>query len=166
MILALRQRHRQLFVGLSLFLPVVFAVGICGRKPAPVMAGLPAALGPVRQPYQIVGQPRTNLFARLPLQVELLQAAGAPGHFAVQLLGGHDLVKPDLIAYWVPGHPVATDTIPDTAILLGAANPVPLALPNQATRSEGILVLYSLADGEVVDVSKPFSLPASQIPTP
>jgi hypothetical protein len=68
-------------------------------------------------------------------------------------------VKPDLIVYWIPGNPNITETLPDNARLLGAFNSfVPLSLSPDARTGSGVLVLYSLADQEIVEVSKPFAL--------
>jgi hypothetical protein len=55
--------------------------------------------------------------------------------------------------------------LPENAILLGAFGPTALLLPEQAAKSGGALVLYSLADGAVVDVSQSFSLQTFNGPT-
>ena len=52
------------------------------------------------------------------------------------------------------------------AILLGNFFAPSLALPVSALKSSGELVLYSLADGEIVDVSKPISLQTENRSTP
>jgi hypothetical protein len=64
-----------------------------------------------------------------------------------------------LLVYWVAGNPGVTNALPAEAVLLGAFGREPLPLPEQPLKSAGVLVLYSLADGEVVDVSKPVSPP-------
>ncbi len=70
-----------------------------------------------------------------------------------------DFVKPDLLVYWVAGNPNITNTLPGDARLLGVFNPsVTLPLPPDSGPGNGVLVLYSLADQEVVEVSKPFAV--------
>ena len=165
MILSLRKQHHRAFIGLAVALPVVFAVGISMRETAPVVAGLPAALGPAAQSYKSVGQPHLNLFTNTSLQVRFLSDPKESGLVAIQFIGSGNIVRPDLLAYWVAGNPAVAGTVPDNAILLGAFGSGALALPDKAARSEGILVLYSLADGEIVDVSKPFSLSTANVST-
>jgi hypothetical protein len=64
------------------------------------------------------------------------------------------------MVYWVAGNSNATDTLPDTAQLLGAFSSISsLALSADSATQNGRLVLYSLADNEVVEVSQPFSIP-------
>jgi len=49
--------------------------------------------------------------------------------------------------------------LPDNARLLGVFNSsVALSLPPDAGPGSGVLVLYGLADQEIVGVSKPFAL--------
>ena len=69
-----------------------------------------------------------------------------------------DFVKPDLIVYWVAGSPNVTDKLADNARLLGAFNSsLALSLSPEAGPGSGVLVLYSLADQEIIEVSKPFA---------
>lgn len=44
MISPLRQSHRRMFIALGVLLPLVFVVGIAGRKPVPVATHLPVEL--------------------------------------------------------------------------------------------------------------------------
>lgn len=162
MIFPLRQRHHQTVIALGAFLPVVFIVGITLRKPMPTPGELPAALEEPARPGEDIGAPLKDLFAKMPLQVQVVQETQSPRRFAVELSGERNLVKPDLIVYWAAGNPAVGQMVPDTAILLGAFQDKFLPLPPQAARSPGVLLLYSLADGEMVDVSKPFSLPFSE----
>jgi hypothetical protein len=156
MILALRQRHRQAFIALGAFVPVIFAVGITVRTTPPVNAALPTALEAMPQSYKKIGQAHTDLFAKVSLQVGFLREIEDPAHLAINIADGRDFVKPDLLVYWAEGTPTVTGTVPDNAVLLGTFGSKVFALPAQAAQSEGILLLYSLADGEIVDVSKPF----------
>jgi hypothetical protein len=155
MILPLRQRHRRTVFALGFFLPVAFAVGIAARKPTAMVAELPMALVATSETFESVAWERADLFAKSPVQVRLLRERNKSGRFAVAFSAAKDFVQPDLIVYWVAGNPIFTDTLPDQAILLGAFNAPPLPLPDEIEKSSGAMILYSLANGEIVDVSKP-----------
>ena len=159
MIRPLRQRHRRMVIVLGVFLPIAFAVGIAARKPVPGMASLPKELAASPHKFAVTEWERANLFTKTPIQVRLLRESAGAGHFAVEFSAARDFVKPDLIVYWVAGSPNVTDTLPDNARLLGVFNSsVALSLPPDAGPDSGVLVLYSLADQEIVGVSKPFAL--------
>ena len=164
MTLPLRQRHLRLMMALGIFLPAVFAVGIATRKSVPPTGDPlgPLALAP--QSFAAVGQPQSGLFSKASLQVALLRRQNQPGRLAVRLSGSQDPAKPDLMVYWVAGNPNLAGNLPDNAVLLGAFGPLPLVLPPSAANTSGVLVLYSLADAEIVDVSKPLPLPAAASP--
>jgi hypothetical protein len=156
MILPLRQRHRRVFAALSVLLPVAFAVGIAARRPAPSVATLPAGLGSALEQSAALVWERSDLFAKAPVQVQLYRAD--PERWAVALSAGPDFVKPDLIVYWAAGNTAVTDELPSNAVLLGAFTSGALRLPPEAASEGGSLILFSLADQEVVDVSKPVRL--------
>ena len=159
MIRRLRQRHRRMVIVLGAFLPVAFAVGIAARKSVPDMTSLPKELVTPRQKFAATEWERADLFTKAPIQVRLLRESAGAGHFAVEFSAAKDFVKPDLIVYWVTGSPNVTDTLPDNARLLGVFNSsVALLLPLDAASGSGELALYSLADQEIVEVSKPFAL--------
>ena len=159
MIRPLRERHRRMVIVLGVFLPVAFAVGIAARKPVPGMTSLPMQLATSLQTFAVTEWERTDLFTKTPIQVRLLRERAGAGRFAVEFSAPKDFVKPDLIVYWVPGNPNITDALPENARLLGAFNPsVALPLSLDSASGSGVLVLYSLADQEVVAVSKPFTV--------
>jgi len=159
MIRPLRQRHRRMFIVLGVFLPVAFAVGIVARKSVPGMTSMLKELVASPQSSAVTEWERADLFTKTPIQVRLLRESAGASHFAVEFSAAKDFVKPDLIVYWVPGNPNLTDTLPDNARLLGAFNSaVALSLPPDAGPGGGVLILYSLADQEIVEVSKPFAL--------
>jgi len=148
-----------MIIGLGVLLPVAFAVGIVARKPVTGMTFLPKELVTSRQKFTATEWERADLFTKTPIQVRLLRESAGTGHFAVEFSAAKDFVKPDLIVYWVAGSPNLTDSLPDNARLLGAFNSsVALPLSSDAATGSGVLVLYSLADQEVVEVSKPFAL--------
>lgn len=159
MIRPLRQRHRRMVIVLGVFLPVAFAVGIAARKPVPGMTSLPKELVASPQKFTVTEWERADLFTKTPILVRLLRESAGAGRFAVEFSSAKDFVRPDLIVYWVAGSPNVTDTLPDNARLLGVFNSsVALSLPTDTASGSGVLVFYSLADQEVVEVSKPFML--------
>jgi len=156
MIRPLRQRHRHIFMVLGVFLPVAFAVGIAARKPVPLANGLAAALTATTQEFNNIEWQRADLFAKSSVQVRLLREQNGAGKFAVAFSAANIFLKPDLLVYWVAGNSSITDTLPGNAQLLGAFNSSSaLVLPAEAATQTGVLILYSLADNEIVDVSKP-----------
>jgi hypothetical protein len=140
---------------LGVLLPIAFAAGIAARKSAPTIAALPAALTTTPQHFEAVEWERADLFTKTPIRVRLVRESSGAGRFAVELSAAKDFVKPDLIVYWIAGNPNLTDTLPDNARLLGGFEAKALQLPGEAGETNGVLVLFSLANGEVVDVSQP-----------
>ena len=140
---------------LGFFLPVAFAVGIAARKPVPEVRSLPKELASAAPRFESQEWQRADLFAKSPVRVHLMRERSGAGKFAVEFSAAKDFVRPDLIVYWVAGNPTSTDKLPDNAILLGSFSAQPLPLSNEITKSTGQLVLFSLADNEIVDVSKP-----------
>jgi hypothetical protein len=156
MIRPLRQRHRRTMIALGIVLPMAFVIGIAARRPVPVMGELPMALVPVAGNWESAGPERSDLFTKAPVTVRLLRVPGETRVSAVQLSAGKDFLKPDLLVYWVAGAVRVTDKLPDQAVLLGVfQTSVALPLPRNAPATGGSLVLYSLADQEVVVASAP-----------
>ena len=156
MIRPLRRRHRHIVIAMGIFLPVAFGVGIAARKPAPLVNELPAALEVASQPFEITEWRRDDLFPKSPIKVRLLRKQSGAGKFAVSFSVANNFLKPDLLVYWIAASPNITDKLPETAQLLGAFDSSSsLVLPAEAATQTGVLILYSLADNEIVDVSKP-----------
>ena len=158
MIHPLRQLHRRTFLALGLILPAALVIGLAIRPPIPAIADaspLPASI------WQ-----RGDLFGKAPVQVRLLSAPGQNGDAALVLSAAKDFLKPDLLVYWVAGQPAITDSLPGDAVLLGPFSSPMLPLPTEAVRRSGVLVLYSLADNEITDVSRPVQLNATTSPSP
>ncbi len=159
MIRPLRQRHRRIVIVLGVFLPVAFIAGIAARKPVPTVEALPPALTAAPEHFETVEWDAAGLFAKSPIQTRLLRDQKDTGGFAVEFTADKNFVKPDLLVYWVAGHPMVADKLPESSALLGSFTPsAALPLPTDALPAGGALVLYSLADQEIVDVSKPFTL--------
>jgi len=155
MIRPLRQRHRHIVIAMGVVLPVVFTLGVAARKPAPTVTSFPG-----EAPNSHLGSPtavweRSDLFAKTAIQIQLLRDNNNGSRFLLKLSAARDFVKPDLIVYWVAENAKSVDSLPDSALLLGSFHSASLALPAEATVHPGVLVLYSLANGEIVDVSRP-----------
>lgn len=156
MIRPLRQRHYQTFVAIGFVLPVVFALGIVGRKPFPSMEALPNEFAAQAEEFPVLVWARNDLFAKAPIQVRLRRGNPNQGLLAVTFSADQNVfIKPDLMVYWTTGNPTINGRLSERAKLLGGFNSVALPLPAEAAGTNGVLVLYSLADNEIVDVSKP-----------
>ena len=158
MIHPLRQRHRRILFVLGMVLPLAFVWGIVARKPMPKMAALPSKLSAAPQKFNAQIWERTNLFAKPLIRVRLLRETAATGGYAVEFFALKDFIKPDLMVYWVAGNSVLTGELPSNAQRLGVFSSAALNLPNNVTAQSGALILYSLADNEVVAFSKPFEI--------
>jgi len=154
MILRLRQRHRRVFAVIGVLLPIAFVWGIAARKPVPSVANLPAEFKATPQSHVGDDWEYTDIFTNVPVRVHVLRDRAAEGRLAVSLSAEKDFTKPDLLVYWLPSYPKATNTLPEDAVLLGAFSSPVLALPEQASKSDGVILLYSLADNEIVDISR------------
>ena len=154
MILHLRERHRRIFAVLGVLLPLGFGWGIATRRTVPHPAALPSELSSWTQNFTATDYERGDLFGKSAVRVRLWREQGT-GRFAVGFNAAKDFLKPDLMTYWSAGHPRTSDTLPPEARLLGAFVAGPLVLPPEASGTDGYLILFSLADQEIVDVSKP-----------
>jgi len=150
MIRPLRIRHRRIFTVLGVLLPVAFGLGIAARKPVPHMNSVPADLTEAA-PDAILIKQFDDLFVKAPVQVMLMKENGGAGQFVICCSAENNFAKPDLLVYWSTASNIS-DTLPEDATLLGAFSALRLKLPSAA---EGKLILYSLADDEIVDVSRP-----------
>jgi hypothetical protein len=165
MILALRQRHRRMFAVIGILVPFAFAIGIAARKPVPSVATLPTGLKTSERQFSSTEWERGDLFTKSSIQVRLLRESAGVGQFAISFAAPKDFVRPDLIVYWVEGNPPIADTLPDSASLLGSFCSPALVLPTEASKANGVIVLYSMADNEIVDMSKPLSISSEgQVP--
>ena len=158
MIYRLRQQHRRIVIALSLFLPVTFVVGISARRPVPVDPDVSVSSSAPVSAFKLVVWERPTLFAKSPVEVRLVQAPALAGLVALELSTTGDFVQPDLMVYWVAGNPKLTDALPDQAILLGSFSSKIFPVRDEWRQATGVIVLYSLADGAIVDVSQPVQL--------
>jgi hypothetical protein len=156
MISSLRQRHRRVFIALGIFLPVALTVGIAGRRSVPIAAELPAELA-ATQKFEAVEWERAKLFTNAPVTLRLLREKNNSGRFALDFSADKNFLKPDLLVYWISEKSHLSNMLPNDALLLGSFGPTLLPLPDEAAKSTGSLVIYSLADNEILGVSKPIT---------
>jgi hypothetical protein len=154
MIRPLRQRHRAMVCTLGALLPIAFAVGLAARKPLPVAATVPVGLAGQANDFGRVVWTKADIWPGQRIITRLRR--DATSSVAVELLF-RDLMKPDVLVYWAAGQETVSAGLPENARLLGAlANRAPLPIPSDVRGEAGRFVLYSLADHEVVAVSKAF----------
>lgn len=155
MIRPLRQRHRRMFGFIGVLLPLAFIEGIVARRTVPETSMLPPELSNTSvQTFTATGYERHDAFENVPVTIRLWRDLST-GQSAVGFSAPKDFVKPDLIAYWITGQPTDRTTMPTDAVLLGSFVATALPLPAEATTAEGSLILFSLADQEIVQISKP-----------
>ena len=159
MIRPLRQRHRVMIFALSVVVPAAFALGIATRKAVPDLTVASPSLS-AEIPHQQELWSRDDLWEKKSIRTRILNHGAGIGQFAVELTSKDQIVRADVLVYWLPGQRKIEDVPPDDAILLGSFNPstpIPLTLPQQAGNNAGRLLLYSLGDHEIVAVSKAFT---------
>lgn len=155
MIRPLRIQHRHTFAVLGVVLPMVFGFGVVARKPVPVMNNPWTEIRGKPSDFNAVVWERWGLFPHAPVRVRLLRGDGA---VAVVCAAPPDFTKPDLLVYWSQAGAAAAGALPADAVLLGAFAAAALPLPAGSAGHDGVLILFNLADQEVVAVSKPFRL--------
>jgi len=150
MIRPLRILHRRTLTVMGVVLPVAFGLGIAARKPVPQMGVVPVELREATPEPAATVWERRDIFTNAPVQVCLLRATD---HLMVGCAAPTGFVKPDLLVYW-SGSPPITDKLPSDAILLGAFTASALPLPADAANRDGLLILFSLADQEIIAASQ------------
>lgn len=141
MIRPLRRIHRNVFLALGLFLPVLFASGLLARRNRPAAASYGQAL-----PVGIVLTEQIVVFDGRRDAVDLYADRADPG--SVQFSPEKPLVAPDVLVYWSEVR--SSSALPGDARLLGPFLPgTHYSVPFQG-RVRGYLVLYSPARQEVL----------------
>jgi len=147
-----------MFAVIAILLPVAFVAGVAARRPIPTTTPPVALLSP-RQTFSQSGWNRSDLFTNVAVQVQMLHDAVNTNRIALQISPPKDFVKADLLVYWLPAESILKDNIPDDAILLGAfVSGQPLPMPLTVAQKSGRLILYGLADHEILSVSQPATL--------
>ncbi len=159
MIRPLRQTHRHTVTVLAFALPIVFALGLALRKPAPSLDENSSG----RRAAPLAGEDllwlRRDLFRSAPLEVCLLRER-ASGRLSARVAVRGRFLKPDVLVYWAPGNPPLDGKVPQNAVLLGSLYSPKPWLAAESAAGMGVFMLYSLAGHEIVEVSKPVLLAA------
>ena len=161
MIRPLRIRHRRVFTLLGLLLPIALGLGVAARKTVPVATNLSAEFNTASRRFEASDWEQRDIFTNTPVHVHTLRQSIQGGRRAIALTAEPGFVKPDLLAYWISGTSKVAEGLPDNAVFLGTFNAPELPLPDEAMKMDGSIILYSLADGEVVDVSRSVRFNAS-----
>jgi hypothetical protein len=156
MIRSLRQRHRRIAVVSGVLLPLSLIVGIAARRPAQGVSELPMAIDRAAPSFSVVDWERADLFPRTSARVRLVRDPSITNRFGIEISLPKDFARPDVLVYWDAGTLASTNVLPDEALLLGACGS-PLPLPASVRAGAGKLLLYSLADREVLDASQSFT---------
>ena len=155
MIRPLRRRHRVLVASLAVLLPPAFVAGIAGRPNLAGTAPRPTALLDRPETTRPVQWSHPNLWPGHVIQTELSRSHGSP----LLRLDVQEPPRPDTLLYWVGGAPRPNARLPDGAVLLGGVDrAAALPIPAVALGQPGYLLLYSLADREVVATSAALTL--------
>ncbi len=141
----LRRRHAALVTTLALALPVAFAAAIAKREAAPVQLELPLEA----QRASAVEALAPGAGTELTLETSSGQrwrARHDATRIAIAQVAGAEL--PDLLAYWSARN--GGDELAPDAVLLGPVNGGSSERTYARPGAGGVLVLFSLAHGEVV----------------
>ena len=159
MIRPLRQRHRLMAFALGALLPVTFVFGMAARHEVPID---PTRNGPLpAASHWTELWHRDDLWEGRKLNTRLLTNSTSAQSVAIELRGQERIVRPDLLVYWTPQTGKFSGSLPDDVFLLGSfaqSFPAPLRLPPQSIVQRGVLIIYSLAEQEIIAVSRPLEL--------
>ena len=145
-------------LALSVVVPVAFVLGITSRRVVPLVASMPSGFG-IQSAPSLARWARDELWEKEQLRTQLLENSTG-SNLSLEVTAPEPIVRPDVLLYWSPGNLEIGESVPNNAILLGAWIQEPqraIQLP-QAVKGEGRLILYSLADHEMLNVSKAFPI--------
>ena len=155
MIRPLRRRHRAVVCALGILLPGALAIGVASRQAARVAPI--RSWGGEKAEQQL--WTKGDLWPDKAITTSLHRTGD--GAIAVQC-SVTKLAKPDVLMYWIPNTQAIGEALPESARLLGAfASGSLLPVPGDIAGQSGQFLLYSLADQEIVALSKLLSLPSN-----
>lgn len=150
---ALRRRHRRAAGLLAIAVPAGIAAALAARPapPMPAVLGIAAldAVPPARG--RMLWEGRTG-DAALGIRAQIGTASGSATPTTLDVAVRSDVGQPETLAYW-SARDVNGGALPEDAILLGPVDTQRtqrLVLPAAARTTPGVLVLYRIAQGEVV----------------
>ncbi len=142
---------------LGVLVPCAFIAGIAGRKPVPVAAPVLGRSSVAANEFGSLVRTQTDLWPGRPSITRFWRNSG--GSLAVELAIG-DLERPDVLVYWTAATNSTPGALPSDAQFLGGLSTgALLPIPPGVAFEAGRLVLYSLADQEVVVTSRRLALP-------
>jgi hypothetical protein len=141
---------------LSVVIPAVFVTGVVARRPVPADSSISRELLPEEADFGRIVWNDASLWPGKDI-ITFLRRSRA-GAVSIEFMFRH-IVRPDLLVYWVPTTDGSQSTLPDQSRLIGAfAHRVPLIFPEGIRGQSGRLLLYDLADHEVIATSKPVTI--------
>ena len=159
MIRPLRQRHRMVVLALSALVPAAFVLGVTSRRSLPAVVSIRSAFGSQSAASYEPRWTRDELWEKQQLRTRLLEDP-TRSNLALEVTASEPIARPDVLLYWISGNPNVGDSVPNDAILLGTwiqEPPKAIEIP-QTAKGDGRLILYSLADHEILNVSKAFPI--------
>ena len=131
MIRPLRKRHRMMIFALSVVVPATFALRIATRKAVPTLGAAAPSLF-AEAPRQEELWSRDDLWEKQTIRTRILNHGAGIGQLAVELAAKDEIVRADVLVYWLPGQRKIEDVLPDDAILLGSFDPSTADTPDVA----------------------------------
>jgi hypothetical protein len=138
-------------------MPAAVAMGLSARRGVPVAEALPAGLAPQPGHFVRTTEAPDILFSKTSVRAQLLRDITDVSHYAIHFSVPENFVKPDMIVYWTDGDKTVSESLPNDARFLSVFT-ADIELPNYVVRGTGRLVLYSLADDELLAVSEPIQI--------
>ncbi len=148
MIRPLRRRHRRILTALAIVLPLAFVAGIASRKSIPAMAEIPPAIQTAAPEFTHRIFEQNDLWGQLNIITRVYADSLPPSRLAVELHPQRYLEYPDLLVYWSAGAGSDAKIPPQEAFLIGVLSGREkgrFLLPAPALETDGLLILYSLA---------------------
>jgi hypothetical protein len=141
---------------LSVVIPAAFVTGVVARRPVPIDSSISRELLSEEADFGRIVWNDASLWSGKDI-VTFLRRDRA-GAISIEFMFRH-IVRPDVLVYWVPPTDGSRSILPDQSRLIGAfAHRVPLVVPEGIRGQSGRLLLYSLADHEVIATSKPVAI--------
>ncbi len=155
MISPLRKRHRLTFLLMSVVLPIVTILGIINRKAPTLKNDLTNVSSQnLTEKFSDEVWSEDALWSDLKsISTRLLSGKNNPNILAVELSIRENLTKPDVLVYWSIDKFSPGSGPTDNSFFIGQFNSTRATLyplPSEALKSDGYLLLYSLAHREIV----------------
>ena len=154
MIRPLRRRHLIFSFLMVTGLPLMVIIGYLKTKDSVSMEAPPILDDSVRESFPLEVWHKSRLWKNYPGMDTRLLSNVAPEHeLAVELTFDGTITRPDLLLYWSPRSFSTRLGIHDGMHLLGAytnSQTTIFKLPDVARHRDGFLLLYSLAEDEMV----------------